>query len=59
MFEKHRHKEQFLKDMSQEQEINRFSEESQKLLVDMNHTEIFDLFENSAKLQCHASNSFF
>ena len=30
MFEKHQHEEQFLKDMSQKQEINRFSEESQK-----------------------------
>ena len=34
-FEKHQHKEQFLKDMSQKQEINRFREESQQLLVDM------------------------
>ena len=49
IFEKHQHKEQFLKDMSQKQEINRFSEESQKLLVDMNSTEIFELVENSAK----------
>ena len=48
MFEKHQHKEQFLKDMSQKQEINRFSEESQKLLEDMNQTEIFELCENSA-----------
>ena len=39
MFEKHQHEEQFLKDMSQMQEINRFSEESQKLLDDMNQTE--------------------
>ena len=31
MFEKHQHKEQFLKDMSQKQEINRFSEVSQKI----------------------------
>ena len=36
--------------MSQKQEINRFSEESQQLLVDMNFTEIFELCENSAKL---------
>ena len=43
MFEKHRHEEQFLIDISQKQEINRFSEESQQLLVDMNHTEIFKL----------------
>ena len=49
MFEKHQHKEQFLEDMSQKQEIKRFSEESQKLLVDMNSTEIFELCENSAK----------
>ena len=38
MFEKHQHKEHFLLDMSQKKEINRFSKESQKLLVDMNHT---------------------
>ena len=58
MFEKHQHKEQFLKDMSQMQAINRFSEESQKLLVDMNHTEIFELCENAAKLQCLDCNAF-
>ena len=58
MFEKHRHKEQFLKDMSQKQEINRFSEESQQLLDDMNLTEIFELCENSAKRQCPDCNSF-
>ena len=58
MFEKYQHKEQFLKDMSQKQDINRFSEESQKLLEDMNQTEIFELCENSAKLQCPDCNSF-
>ena len=52
MFEKHQHKEQFLKDMSHKQEINKFSEESQQLLVDVNHTEIFELCENSEKHQC-------
>ena len=30
MFEKHQHKEQFLKDMSQKQKINRFSEITKK-----------------------------
>ena len=59
MLEKHQHKEQFLEDMSQKQEINRFSEESQKLLVDRNHTEIFELCENSAKLQCPDCGAFF
>ena len=34
-FESHPYKEQFLKDMSQTQRINRFSEASQKLLKDM------------------------
>ena len=58
ILKKHQHKEQFLKDMSQKQEINRFSEESQKLLEDMNQTEIFEFCENSAKLQCSDSNSF-
>ena len=57
MFEKHQHTEQFLKDMSQKQETNRFSEESQQLFVDMNHTEIFELCENSAKRQCLDCNS--
>ena len=37
--------------MSQKQEINKLSEESQRLLVDMNHTEIFELCEKPAKLQ--------
>ena len=51
IFEKHQHKEQLLEDMSQKQEINRISEESQKLLVDMNSTEIFELCENSVEIQ--------
>ena len=58
MFEKHQHKEQFLKDMSPKQEINSFSEESQKLLEDINQTEVSKLCENSAKLQCPDCNSF-
>ena len=58
MFEKHQHEEQFLKDTSQKQEINRFSEESQQLFDDMNQTEIFELCDNSAKLQCPDCNDF-
>ena len=58
MFEKHQHKEQFLEDMSQKQVINRFSEESQKLLEDVNQTQIFELCENSAKPQRPDCNSF-
>ena len=63
MFEKKKHqrKEQFLKDLSQKQKISRFSEESQQKLADMNHTEIFELHENSAKQRCpdctHSSKS--
>ena len=48
----------FLKDMSQKQEINKFSEDSQQILVDMNHTEIFELCENCAKHQCLDCNAF-
>ena len=44
--------------MSLKQEINRFSEESQQLLADMNRTEIFELCENSAKHQCPDCNAF-
>ena len=42
--------------MNQKQEINKFSEESQQVLV-MNHTEIFEFCENSEKLQCPDCNS--
>ena len=56
---KHPYKEQFFKDMSQKQEINRFSKESQQLLEDMNQTEIFELGENSAKYQRPDCNVFF
>ena len=58
MFEKHQHKEQFFEDMSQKQEINKFGEESQKLLADMNQTEIFEFCETSAKHQCLDCNAF-
>ena len=51
MFGKHPHNEQFLKDMSLKQKINKYSEESQQFLADMNQTEIFELCENSAKHQ--------
>ena len=47
MFEKHQHKK------------NNSCEESQQLLVDMNHTEIFELCENSEKKnQCLDCNAF-
>ena len=42
-FEVHKYKEQFLQDVNQMQKINRFSEASQRLLKDMNQTEIFKL----------------
>ena len=57
-FESHQHKEQFLEDMSQTQKINSFSKASQKMLQDMDQTEIFELCENSTKLQCLDCNSF-
>ena len=52
MFEKLQPKEHFLEDMSEKQEVNKFSEESQQLLEDMNQTEIFELCKNSGKLHC-------
>ena len=57
-FESHKYKEQFLKDMSKTQKFNRFSEASQRLLKDMNQTEIFELCKNTKKLQCPDCQSF-
>ena len=57
-FESHKYKEQFLQDMSQTQKINRFSAASRTLLKDVNQTEIFELCENTKKLQCPDCNSF-
>ena len=57
-FESHKYKEQFLQDMSETHKINRFSEASQRLLRDMNGTEIFKLCENTKKLQCQDCKSF-
>ena len=55
-FESHQHKEQFLKDISQTQKINRFCEASQKncckIWTRHSQTQIFELRENSTKLQC-------
>ena len=44
-FECHQHEESFLQDLSQTQKINKFSEESQDLIADMNNAEIFELCE--------------
>ena len=57
-FENHKHKESFLQDLSQTQEINKFSKESQDLLADMNNTEIFELGEDSSEQQCPDCNSY-
>ena len=57
-FESHQYTEQFLKDMSQTQKINRFSEASQKLLKNMDQTEIFELCEDTSKLESLDCNSF-
>ena len=57
-FEKHKHKESFLQDLSQTQKINKFSKESQDLIADLNNTEIFKLRENSYKQQCPECNAY-
>ena len=51
MFEKHQHEEQFLEDMSQKQEINKFSEDSQQELADNEpHREILELCEGATSV---------
>ena len=56
-FEIHPNKESFLQDLNQTVKINKFNEKSQKLIADMNSTEIFGLCETSSKKQC--SDCFF
>ena len=51
-FENHANKESFLKELNKTEEINEFSEESKKLITDINNTEIFELSENPSKKQC-------
>ena len=45
-FENHPNKESFLQDLKQTEKINKLSEKSQKLIADMNNTEIFELCED-------------
>ena len=57
-FENHKHKKSLIQDMRQTDKINKFSQESQDLIADMNNTEIFELCENSSKQQCPDCNAF-
>ena len=50
-FESHPNKKSFLQDLNKTDKINKFSEESQKLIADMNNTEIFELCEASSNRQ--------
>ena len=51
-FENHPNKESFLQDLNKTEESNDFCEMSQKLIADMNNTEIFELCETSSTKQC-------
>ena len=51
-FESHPNKKSFLQDLNKTDKINKFSQESQKLIADMNNTEIFEHREASSKRQC-------
>ena len=51
-FESHPNKESFLQDFNKTEEINTFSEKSEKLIADMKSTEIFELCETPSKKQC-------
>ena len=55
-FESHPNKESFLQDLNQTEMINMFSGKSQKLIADMNNTEIFEMCETSSKNQCPECN---
>ena len=51
-FESDPNKESFVQDLNKSEEIDEFSEKSQKLIADMNNTDIFELCETSSKKQC-------
>ena len=55
-FDSHPNKESFLQDLHQTEKTNEFSEKSQKLIADINNTEIFELCETSSKKQCPDTN---
>ena len=55
-FESHPNKQSFLQDLNHTEKINKSSEKSQKLIADMNNTEIFELCETSSKQQCTDCN---
>ena len=55
-FENHPNKESFLQDLNKTEKMNKFSEESKKLITDMGNTEIFELCETSSKKQCTDCN---
>ena len=57
-FENHKHKESFIQDVRQTEKINKFSRESQDLIADLRHTEIFEFCENSSKQQCPECNTY-
>ena len=57
-FENHKHEESFIQDLRQKEKINKFSEESQDLIADMNNSESFELCENSSKQQRPDCNAF-
>ena len=57
-FENHKHEESFIQVLSQTKKINKFSEESQDLIADLNNTEIFEFCENSSKQQCPDCNAY-
>ena len=57
-FENHKHKESFIQDLRQTENINKISKESQDLIAVTNNTEIFELCENSSKQQCPDCNAY-
>ena len=57
-FENHKNKNSLIQDLRQTDKVNKFSQESQDLIADMNNTEIFELCENSSTQQCPDCNAY-
>ena len=56
-FENHKNKNSLIQDSRQTEKINKFSQESQDVIADMNNTEILEFCENSSKQQCPDCNA--
>ena len=57
-FENYQNKNSLIQDLKHTEKIDKFSQESQDLIADMDNTEVFELCEYSSKQQCPDCNAY-